>query len=117
MPQRPKPPADSTLRYGADRHGLKDFVLDQLSTMSGLSARPMFGGFGLYSDDKFFGIVWRDVLYFRTSPATVGRYLAAGMDCFRPNPKQELRSYYEVPADVIERRSDLCLWAAQALTT
>lgn len=77
----------------------------------------MFGGFGLYADEKFFGIVWRDVLYFRTSPSTVGRYLAAGMDCFRPNPKQELRNYYEVPADVMERRSELRVWAEQALTT
>jgi DNA transformation protein and related proteins len=117
MPSKPTKRAERTLRYGMDRHGLKDFVLDQLATVQGLSARPMFGGFGLYAEDKFFGIVWRDVLYFRTSPATVDRYRAAGMDCFRPNPQQELRSYYEVPADIIERRSELCLWAAQALTT
>ncbi|MEO6567464.1 MAG: TfoX/Sxy family protein, partial [Opitutaceae bacterium] len=60
--------------------------------------------------------VWRDVLYFRTSSATAKRYIGAGMDCFRPNPKQELKSYYEVPAEVIERRSELGAWAAEALT-
>ena len=104
------------LRFGSDRHAFKDFVLDQLSTIPELTARPMFGGFGLYAGDKFFGIVWRDVRYFRTSATTAKRYVSAGMDCFRPNPKQELKSYYEVPAQVIERRSELCTWSAEALT-
>ncbi|MEO7413201.1 MAG: TfoX/Sxy family protein [Opitutaceae bacterium] len=112
-----KKPLTRELRFGSDRHAFKDFVLDQLLSIPQLEARPMFGGFGLYSGDRFFGIVWRDVLYFRTSPNTAKRYVDAGMDCFRPNPKQELRSYFEVPADVIERRSDLCTWATEALTT
>ena len=106
---------DFELRFGSDRHGLKDFILEQLAHLPALTARPMFGGFGLYSGERFFGIVWRDVLYFRTSPATTARYLAAGMECFRPNPKQELKSYYEVPADIIERRSELHVWATEAL--
>src|SRR4051812_45269332 len=104
-----------TLRFGLDRHAFKDLVVEQLAAIPELSARPMFGGFGLYAGEKFFGIVWRDVLYFRISPVTVDRYIAAGMDCFRPNPKQELKSYYEVPADVIERRGELYQWATLAL--
>jgi DNA transformation protein and related proteins len=115
----PKPtnPLERELRFGSDRHAFKDFVLDQLSSIPDLTAQPMFGGFGLYARGRFFGIVWRDVLYFRTSPSTAKRYVAAGMECFRPNPKQELKSYHEIPADVIERRSQLCEWAAEALTT
>jgi DNA transformation protein and related proteins len=116
MSARKNPPF-MTLRFGADRHAFKDFILDQLSPLDGLTARPMFGAYGLYAGEKFFGIVWRDVLYFRTSHRTAVGYIAAGMDCFRPNPRQELKSYYEVPADVIERGSDLRMWAAEALTT
>ena len=32
----------------------KEFVLDQLSAMPGLSGRAMFGGYGLYHQEKFF---------------------------------------------------------------
>ncbi len=35
----------------------KDFVLDQLCNLEGVEARRMFGGYGLYQDETFFGIV------------------------------------------------------------
>ena len=42
----------------ASKHdGFKDFVLDQLSELQGLTCRTMFGGYGLYCDRVFFGIV------------------------------------------------------------
>jgi len=44
----------------------KDFVLDQLQALAGVDARRMFGGFGLYRDEIFFGIVYRGRLYFKT---------------------------------------------------
>jgi DNA transformation protein len=106
----------SAVRLAPDRHAFKDFVLDQLNGIPALAARAMFGGYGLYAGEKFFGIVWRDTLYLRTSPATVAPYLAAGMGPFRPNRKQTSKRYYEVPADIIDRRSELLRWAAAALT-
>jgi TfoX/Sxy family transcriptional regulator of competence genes len=33
----------------------KEYVLDQLSGLSDLGCRPMFGGFGLYRGTAFFG--------------------------------------------------------------
>jgi DNA transformation protein len=35
----------------------KEYVLDQLSDLPGVTARGMFGGFGLYAGTIFFGIV------------------------------------------------------------
>ena len=37
--------------------GFKDFVLDQLSDLHGVTCRAMFGGYGLYCGRVFFGIV------------------------------------------------------------
>ena len=34
----------------------KDFVLDQLQGLEEVEARRMFGGYGLYRDETFFGI-------------------------------------------------------------
>jgi TfoX/Sxy family transcriptional regulator of competence genes len=74
----------------------------------------MFGGQGLYAGTNFFGIAWKGSLYFKTSPATVGDYVAADMPRFRPSAKQTLHNYYEVPARVLERRSELIAWARRA---
>lgn len=95
----------------------KNFVLDQLRELGGLESRAMFGGFGLYAGGKFFGIVFQGRLYFRTSVATRAAYLGRGMEPFRPNAKQRLNSYYEVPADVIEDADELSRWANEALLT
>ena len=90
------------------------FVCEQLAGLAGLNCRAMFGGHGLYVGGKFFAIVWRGALYFKTSPKTVGDYVAADMARFRPNAKQTLNNYYEVPAQIIERRGELVAWALRA---
>ncbi|MFI5305011.1 MAG: TfoX/Sxy family protein, partial [Nitrospiria bacterium] len=41
-------------------------------------------------------------LYFKTDSTTVTLYIKNGMEPFQPNPKQTLKSYYEVPAEIIE---------------
>lgn len=91
-----------------------EFALDQLRTVPGVVSRRMFGGHGLYRDGRFFGIVFKGRLYFKTDERTRSRYERAGMEFFRPSPKQALRSYYEVPADVVEDPATLGKWAAEA---
>lgn len=75
----------------------------------------MFGGFGLYRDEIFFGIVHRGRLYFKTDDSTVRSYRKYKMQPFRPNAKQTLKSYYRVPAEIIEDRDELCEWAMKAI--
>lgn len=93
----------------------KDFVLDQLGRLRGIDCRAMFGGYGLYRGDVFFGIIHKGRLYFKTDAHTRSAYLDAGMNPFRPNTKQTLKSYYEVPVDVIEDADQLVTWAKKAL--
>lgn len=95
--------------------GFKDFVLDQLTDLRGLLCRAMFGGYGLYNGATFFGIIHKGRLYFKVTPRTVTRYTDHGMKPFRPNPKQTLLSYYEVPIEVIEDAEQLTGWAEQSL--
>lgn len=49
----------------------RDFVLEQLAVLDGLHYKRMFGGFGLYSGEQFFGIVFDCRLYFNTNPDTL----------------------------------------------
>ena len=99
----------------APRHDwFKDFVLDQLSDLQGLTCRAMFGGYGMYCGRVFFGIVHKCRLYFKTNATTSPRYREREMKPFRPNPKQTLKNYYEVPVDVLEDAGELTIWARQA---
>jgi len=95
----------------------KDYVLDQLASLGAVSARAMFGGHGLYRGPEFFGIVHQGRLYFRTDARTRSDYIAHGMPPFRPNPRQTLASYYEVPADMLDDAETLAIWAHTALST
>jgi DNA transformation protein len=94
--------------------GFKDFILDQLADLRQVTTRAMFGGHGLYHGAKFFGIIHKDRLYFKVTPETVGRYTGKGMKPFRPNAKQTLKSFYEVPIDVLEDTEQVAAWAVES---
>jgi DNA transformation protein len=99
----------------APKHdGFKEFVLDQLSDLPGLTCRAMFGGYGLYQREKFFGIIHKGRLYFKTDQMTASRYRTRGMKPFTPTPTQRLKHYYEVPVEILEVPDDLIVWASQA---
>jgi DNA transformation protein len=88
--------------------------LDQLTALHNVTARAMFGGYGLYLEAKFFGIIHKGHVYFKVTAATVPRYQEAGMKPFRPNAKQTLKSFYEVPIDILEEAEALTQWATEA---
>ena len=93
----------------------KDFVLDQLQELDSVEALRMFGGRGLYQDETFFGIIHKGRPYFKTDEHTVAAYRRRKMKPFRPNPKQTLRSYYQVPVEIIEDGDRLGAWAEAAI--
>jgi DNA transformation protein len=95
--------------------GFLDFVLDQLASLPGVRHRRMFGGVGLYQEDLFFAIIGEGRLYFKVDETTVGAYERAGMEAFHPTPDQVLKTYYEVPVDVLEDDAELCRWAQAAI--
>ncbi|MDC4204965.1 MAG: TfoX/Sxy family protein [Candidatus Manganitrophus sp.] len=93
----------------------REFVLDQLSPLEGIHCRPMFGGQGLYRDGHFFGILFKGRLYFKTDDASRSDYVEMGMKPFRPSAQQTLKTYYEVPVDVLEDPEQLKGWAERAI--
>ncbi|HXF09238.1 MAG TPA: TfoX/Sxy family protein [Desulfuromonadaceae bacterium] len=95
----------------------KEFVLDQLSALPDLRAKAMFGAYGIYSDDKFFGIVDEGRLFFKTDDRTQTDYTSRGMGPFTYEMKGKTMAmaYHEVPPDVLENRMELILWARKAI--
>ena len=93
----------------------RDFAVEQLQQIRGLACRPMFGGYGLYAGEAFFGIIFKGRLYFKVSNTSRGQYAAAGMKSFKPSATMTLKSFYEVPADVLESAEEMAAWAATAI--
>lgn len=95
----------------------RNFVLEQLSGLGKVYCRPMFGGYGVYLNDLFFAIIFRGSLYFKTSEKTRLEYVRQGMKPFCPNKKQTLKTYFEVPVDVLENSDELVKWALKAVSS
>ena len=93
----------------------KDFIIDQLNGLEGVTDRAMFGGHGLYRGGTFFGIIFKGRLYFKTNDSTRTDYIEREMKDFRPNPKQTLKNYFEVPVEIIDEPDRLVDWAQDAI--
>ncbi len=75
----------------------------------------MFGGIGLYAGDEFFGLIDEGTLYFYADATTRPRYEARGMGPFEYAPGKVLRSYYQIPIDILEDDASLVEWAREAV--
>ena len=95
----------------------RTFVLDQLRrTTSGVRARSMFGGVGIYAAELFFALVADDTLYFKVDDVTRPQFKDRGMAPFRPfGEAGEVMQYYEVPAEVLEDPDELGIWVKAAI--
>jgi DNA transformation protein len=94
------------------------FLLEQLDAVPSIVSRRMFGAVGLYAGETFFAVVDNDTLFFKVNNATVGAFVDAGMEPFRPfpdRPGDAMNGYYAVPASVIEDRDELAAWARTAI--
>jgi DNA transformation protein len=94
---------------------LQDQVLGQLDVLGDISCRPLFGGFGIYWRDVIFAILFRDRLYLKVDGQSKPDFVSRGMGPFRPNERQTLTSYFEVPPGVLDDREELLSWAKEAI--
>jgi DNA transformation protein len=94
----------------------RDFVLDQLAAVPQLRPKSMFGGVGLYSAERFFGILAADELFFKVDDGNRAAYEAAGSEPFRPVADRPVSmSYFRVPIEVLEDPTELAEWARAAI--
>jgi DNA transformation protein len=93
----------------------RDFILDQLSALGAVRCRAMFGGHGLYLGPVFFGILHRGRLYLRAIPRSEEAAGAPRPRPFHPRPGLTIRSYHEVPAEILEDPERLGALAREAV--
>ena len=81
-----------------------DYVIEQLGAFGSVSARPMFGGNGLYKAGVMFAIIFDGELYFKVDDSNRADFEAEKSEPFvyvaRGRPIT--LSYWFVPEDVVE---------------
>lgn len=94
----------------------KDQVIHQLNQVAPVTARAMFGGYGLYTEGVMFGLIAYKTLYFKIDDGNRGDYIAEGMGPFvydRKGTPVEM-SYYQLPIAVFKDAKQLVQWVEKA---
>lgn len=92
-------------------------LLDLLEPLGGVTARRMFGGYGIYKEGLMFGLVADERFYLRTDELSVEKFLERGCEPFvyedrRGRPVQ--MKYYEVPESAFVNAQKMKPWALLA---
>ena len=93
-----------------------NYILDLLTPLGDVTARSMFGGYGIYNNKVIFAIIGDDTLYFKVTDENIGDYEDVGSSPFTYTKKGKdmQMSYWIVPEDVLEDQDMLLDWAEKA---
>lgn len=91
-------------------------VLDLLAPWGVVSARRMFGGYGLYRQGLTFAIVADDALYLKADGINKPDFERAGMEPFtyEARNKRIALSYWEAPSELFDDPDAMIAWAQRA---
>lgn len=86
-----------------------DYLVELLAPLGAVTAKRMFGGFGLYLDGLMFALIADDVLYVKADAANRAAFEARAMPPFlyERGGKTVTIAYHAVPAEALEDRNDL----------
>lgn len=90
-----------------------DYLLELLEPLPGITAKRMFGGYGLFRDGLMFGLVTDSTLYFKVDDHNRALFAARELTPFvyTAKGKPVTMSYYEAPGEVLDNSDDMVEWA------
>lgn len=93
-----------------------DQLHDVFERFGRITARRMFGGWGLYHEGRMFGLVTGDRLYLKTDASTRPAFEARKLAPFEYMRQGKLAqtSYCEAPPEVFDDRDEAAVWARRA---
>jgi DNA transformation protein len=92
-------------------------VLELLAPLGGIAARRMFGGYGLYCDGVFFGIILDNTLYLKADDRNRSEFERAGSEIFSysRSGKRATLNFYRAPEDALDAPHLMLSWGRSAL--
>ena len=96
---------------------LANYVEEQLAFLGRISTKSIFGGIGIFVDERLLGIVMEDKLYLHTDASNLRSYQDRGMPQFKPYPNafDLTTDHHQVPAEIVDDPVLLKQWGEQAL--
>ena len=96
---------------------LIEHLRDLFEPLGPISARAMFGGYGLYFDGVIIGVIMDEALYLKTDAETRDRFEAAGCAPFLYEMKGKVlpMSYWSLPEDAMDSPQAMRPWALLAI--
>jgi DNA transformation protein len=90
-------------------------VVEHLDGLARLAVRRVFGGLGLYSGSRLFGVVYRGVLYLRADEGMRRDLARRGAGPFRLYRGRAVSSFWEVPEALAGEKRRIRALARRAL--
>ncbi len=93
-----------------------EFLHEVFEAFGPITARRMFGGYGIYHDRVMFALVAEDTLYLKADETTRHHFELRGLSQFQYDKKGKviLMSYYLAPEEIYDDREEAEIWAARA---
>ena len=91
-----------------------DSLLDLLMPLGEVSARRMFGGYGIYKDGAMFGLVADDRFYIKSDDENKDAFISRGCEPFvfgERNGKVIVSRYFEPPESAFTNAQKMKPWA------
>jgi len=90
---------------------------DLMADIDNVSARAMFGGYGMYKDGVIFGLIVENQLYFKIDETTMEKYKKAGSKPFEYEMRGKMSSmpYWLVPEEILDSPQDLQNWVEESV--
>ncbi len=87
----------------------RDSVMEMLKPLGQVTARAMFGGYGVFEGADMFALISGSALFFKVDESNRAGYETAGSQRYGPMP------YFKVPPTILEDTGAFQEWARAAI--
>jgi DNA transformation protein len=95
-----------------------EFLKELCEPLGHVVFKKMFGGWGIMSGDRMFGLVAHDTLYFKVDEETSRRFEERGLERFTyvtKDGRRKVMSYARAPEEVFDDPDAFLDWARAAI--
>ncbi len=86
-------------------------IIESLAGWAVVTARSMFGGYGIYREDRIFAIVAYDTLFIKVDDVSRPEFISAGLAPFTYGEDRVSKGYFQPPVTTLDDPQVLAAWA------
>lgn len=93
-----------------------NYIIEILAPHGEITARSMFGGYGIYKNGVIFALIAYDELYFKVDESNKSQYKKFDSEPFtyEAKGKKNTMSYWKVPIEILEDEEQIGVWLNQS---